>query len=76
LQDYPRSTSISSLAEVEQDKLLLDSEKIFLKEREEDNRPRGEKESCYHLVGECYVHGLMDGKILNAGYRTQIFEVR
>lgn len=43
MQDFPHSTSIFSSAEVEQDKLLLDSEKVFLKGREEDNRPLGEK---------------------------------
>jgi hypothetical protein len=23
------------------------------------------KEQCYRYVGECYVHGLMDGEVLN-----------
>ena len=31
---------------------------------------------CCELVGECYVHGLMDGEMLDERYGRSMFEVR
>jgi hypothetical protein len=34
-----------------------------------------EGEGRWRIVGECYVHGIMDGKVLMAGIEKELFEI-
>lgn len=35
-------------------------------------RPVAGKESVYRLVGDCYVHGIMDGEFANSASRCDV----
>ena len=57
---------------------VLGAEVPFLFRGASDSTGLKEGDWCCELVGECYVHGLMDGEILGEGYekKTKMFEVR
>ena len=42
----------------------------------EDDKGVMNKEQCYALVGECYIHGIMDGEGLRQGLEEQYFVIR
>ena len=42
----------------------------------EDDRGIMDREQCYALVGECYVHGMMDGEGLRQGLEEKHFVIR
>jgi hypothetical protein len=44
--------------------------KLPLHQSNEDYRDQ----QCYNLIGECYVHGIMDGEVLKDGPREEILE--
>ena len=39
-------------------------------------RPAGNVAGCYHLVGEVYVYGVMDGEMMEKGLEEVMFELR
>ena len=43
----------------------------LLLRRKEDGIYEGECETCYELVGECYVHVIMDGEMMNLETEVQ-----
>jgi hypothetical protein len=47
---------------------------LRLLNRSKDNLSEGQHNS-YVLVGECYVHGMMDGEIFNHEHDIQVFEL-
>jgi hypothetical protein len=56
--------------------LIMGAEVSFILRRLPLQRSNGgsRKRQCYNLVGECYIHGVMDEEILKRGRRNEILK--